>query len=386
MNIKIGEKIKSLRKKADVTQEKFAEYLGITPQAVSRWESETAYPDIEIIPAIANFFSISTDELFGIDQNKNKERISEVHQKLKDYDAKGLHDKSIEVLRKAIQEFPSNYSFLRLLSHTLSKKSDLIYDKENEEKKALNEESVAILERVLADAPGEQYGTLLHLAYAYQRAGNQEKSIETANKLPMEVYSREIVLCNILTGEDKILQLEKVIESYTDTLSYRYRMLAGEKYADAKYFDEKVMLNNKAIKLYEIMCEDGNYGFYHNRISDIYYALFRLYFNKNDKDNAVLNLEKAAYHAVEYDKDETVENNRGFVYTSIALKRESNVGFGGSYGMSDNFNQCQGLLNNLTNLKKDKSDFDKYQELMIDDEKAGDVIEKKLEKYAKIYE
>ena len=47
MTIKIGEKIKELRKKADVNQEKFAEYLGVTAQAVSKWEVEGCYPDIE---------------------------------------------------------------------------------------------------------------------------------------------------------------------------------------------------------------------------------------------------------------------------------------------------------------------------------------------------
>lgn len=56
MNIKIGKKIKFLRKKAGITQERFAEYLGITPQAVSRWESENCYPDIECLPGIADFF------------------------------------------------------------------------------------------------------------------------------------------------------------------------------------------------------------------------------------------------------------------------------------------------------------------------------------------
>ena len=51
MIIKIGEKVKLLRKKNDVTQDRLAEYLGITAQAISRWESETCYPDIELLPA-----------------------------------------------------------------------------------------------------------------------------------------------------------------------------------------------------------------------------------------------------------------------------------------------------------------------------------------------
>ena len=52
--IKIGKKIRLLWKNNDVTQDKLAAYLGVTPQAVSRWESEICYPDIETLPQIAS--------------------------------------------------------------------------------------------------------------------------------------------------------------------------------------------------------------------------------------------------------------------------------------------------------------------------------------------
>lgn len=55
MNVKIGEKIKTLRNRDNVTQEKLADALGLTSQAVSRWESGSGYPDIEYIIPIANF-------------------------------------------------------------------------------------------------------------------------------------------------------------------------------------------------------------------------------------------------------------------------------------------------------------------------------------------
>ena len=58
--IKIGHKIRLLRKKNDTTQEKLAAYLNVTPQAVSRWESEICYPDIETLPLIADFFGGSS--------------------------------------------------------------------------------------------------------------------------------------------------------------------------------------------------------------------------------------------------------------------------------------------------------------------------------------
>ena len=65
MQLNIGTKIKELRRRDGRTQEALAEALGVTNQAVSRWESGGSYPDMEIVPAIANYFHVSIDELFG---------------------------------------------------------------------------------------------------------------------------------------------------------------------------------------------------------------------------------------------------------------------------------------------------------------------------------
>ncbi|MCH4889524.1 helix-turn-helix transcriptional regulator [Acidaminobacter sp. JC074] len=65
MDIKICKNILRLRKEQGVTQAQLAEYLGLSPQAVSKWELEAAMPDIYLIPKIAFFFDISIDHLFG---------------------------------------------------------------------------------------------------------------------------------------------------------------------------------------------------------------------------------------------------------------------------------------------------------------------------------
>ena len=63
MQIKLGEKIRKLRQRDGRKQEDLAVALGVTNQAVSRWEANGGYPDIEMLPAIANYFHITMDEL-----------------------------------------------------------------------------------------------------------------------------------------------------------------------------------------------------------------------------------------------------------------------------------------------------------------------------------
>ncbi len=65
MELKIGEQIAALRKKNDLTQEELANLLGISNQAVSKWELNKCCPDIYLLPEIADVFKCSIDTLFG---------------------------------------------------------------------------------------------------------------------------------------------------------------------------------------------------------------------------------------------------------------------------------------------------------------------------------
>lgn len=70
----MGQIIKDLRKKNGFTQEELAERLGVTYQAVSKWENGTGMPDISQVVPLASIFKVSTDVLFGIaDTTENEE-------------------------------------------------------------------------------------------------------------------------------------------------------------------------------------------------------------------------------------------------------------------------------------------------------------------------
>lgn len=66
MDSTLGKRIVQNRKRLGMTQDKLAEQLGVTAQAVSKWENDQACPDITILPKLAEIFGVTTDELLGI--------------------------------------------------------------------------------------------------------------------------------------------------------------------------------------------------------------------------------------------------------------------------------------------------------------------------------
>lgn len=61
----LGEKIQQLRKSAGLSQEQLAEALGVSRQAISKWETDQSVPELDKLLAISRVFSVSTDELLG---------------------------------------------------------------------------------------------------------------------------------------------------------------------------------------------------------------------------------------------------------------------------------------------------------------------------------
>ncbi len=76
MELKLGATIKKLRTERGFTQEELANKIGVSFQAVSKWETNTTTPDIAIIPQLALFFGVSIDSLFSMNKDDYMERIS----------------------------------------------------------------------------------------------------------------------------------------------------------------------------------------------------------------------------------------------------------------------------------------------------------------------
>lgn len=120
MNIRMGEKIRTLRKERNLSQEVLAQYLGISFQAVSKWENGSAMPDVAMIPAIASFFNVSTDELFDFNRLDTERKVQQACWDIADWRSENPENAE-KAYRDLLKQYPGNEIILANLLYVLQK-------------------------------------------------------------------------------------------------------------------------------------------------------------------------------------------------------------------------------------------------------------------------
>ena len=113
MNITLNEQLKKLRREKGNTQEDLATHLGITIQAVSKWERGEGYPDITLLFPLAHYFKISVDELMGYNTEKIEQDILNT---LKEYTSISKsysnHHLAKDFITKAYKKYPNDFRIM----------------------------------------------------------------------------------------------------------------------------------------------------------------------------------------------------------------------------------------------------------------------------------
>ena len=113
--MEIGNQIKALRLHRGATQEALAQHLGVTAQAVSKWERGVAMPDIGMLPDISAYFGVTIDELFSISDDTRMERIQNMLWDSRYYDPAEVESTREFLLAKGKKE-PENGKVYELLA------------------------------------------------------------------------------------------------------------------------------------------------------------------------------------------------------------------------------------------------------------------------------
>lgn len=112
----IGNNILTLRRKKGVTQEVLADFIGVTKTSVSKWETGTTMPDIQMLPLLASYFEVSVDELINYVPMLNREQIRFHYQRLAEaFNARPFQEVLTEC-EEMIRKYYSCYPFLQRMA------------------------------------------------------------------------------------------------------------------------------------------------------------------------------------------------------------------------------------------------------------------------------
>lgn len=338
MNVKIGPKIKGLRKRDDITQEYLAEILGVTGQAVSKWESGSSYPDIEYIAPLANFFNVTTDFLFDHDTSEKRKKIDEYCEKYDEIGREwGKAQEQIDLMRTAIAEFPAEEKLLLRLAkaiyikwgvtygyHTIARQygdswNCPVWDYEKHRSYENWEETVKIMEKLLADSTDDKIRSDCRrmLVDIYAKSGEKERAMEIANQCDEIHGSKQNLLADAFDGKDAVLHKQKLLTTLLHQIRELMWFLASGYIKDKDVIDEAVDI---LVSLNKHVYKGGDYGVYHFDMKELYINYSWTLFGQNRMDEMFEALENAYEHAKSYDAylDE-LRANKELKYTSPYL-------------------------------------------------------------------
>jgi transcriptional regulator with XRE-family HTH domain len=178
----LAENLKKYRVQMNLTQEEVAGYLGITPQSVSKWERGECYPDIALLPALANVFETSIDLLMGMDTIRAEETQYNIHKTAMEYQQREEYASAEKVYRDALLLYPNKPGMILGLAGTLALKGDTV-------------EAISLTEKGLALSDNEKQKATMRamLCFLYLKAGFADKADRLAASLPHTRESREVI-------------------------------------------------------------------------------------------------------------------------------------------------------------------------------------------------
>ncbi|MBQ2278205.1 MAG: helix-turn-helix transcriptional regulator [Clostridia bacterium] len=311
MQVNIGQKIRELRLRDNRTQAETAEALGVSPQAVSRWEMGTTYPDLELLPAIAGYFGTSIDGLFGF----QSERESKIDAILSQVNQNTDVDERLALLRSAVIEFPGDERILYQLAAVLSEAGwqhlhehidynedgYLVHDVGKHRENPYWNESVKLFERLLTDVrdPEILHDAVYSLTLLYCNLGQYEKGLALAERMPPLRYSREIMRSYAVDGAEKHrYEGESLVELANEFANQMvYTLMSRRSLFDS---DLPVRMLSGTVGLLELLFEDGNLGGFHAVVCEFLMYLSEHQWRCGMRDEAFASLDKAADHAEKF--------------------------------------------------------------------------------------
>ena len=236
----IGKKIKELRKQRGITQEQLAESIGISFQAVSKWENNIALPDITLAPVLANYFGVTMDELFDFSLSEIDAEVENIAK-----EANALRERapeqSREIIENGFKKYPENDVLLTSLLYVIN-----YSEKPDETIKIANK----IVEKTIRN--DLKYDAYRFLAYSYKVKGDLQSAKAAIDQIPEIYFNKLTEMAYLLSGTEKYKAAQKQkLVSCENLIQMMWKV--AESYAEEGAYCKAIEETEKALELIGII-------------------------------------------------------------------------------------------------------------------------------------
>jgi transcriptional regulator with XRE-family HTH domain len=344
MKLNIGNKIAAFRRENNKTQEQLADYVGVSVAAVSKWETNQSYPDIALLPSIADFFEVSIDGLLDYKIADNEKKLKQIHESIEKASSNDDYNTVLPIVTDALKKYPND---IKLLDNAARKLTSRAWTSETKEQDF--KDAIGYYERIIqcTDDKVKIFWSKKEIALIYDWLGDIDTAIEKYSEINESmIFSFEIAQLKHRKGNKKEAK-QLVASRLWDTAFSLFRISSElcRYYHDDGNFDMMLESQKYHIRLLsEFINDTPNYA--DDLICHSYIDYAKNCKNLEKYDEMWDNIEKAVYHAARFDK------NPSYKFNSMKFLEE--LGDGSMMATSSASLACHYILGKL---KENFADF-----------------------------
>lgn len=295
----LGERIKDLRKKNDLTQEKLADFLCVSYQAVSKWECGLSSPDLSLIVPLSKLLHVTTDELLGAAAEETDSRYAQLQ---KEYDATfrtGDLDERLRITETAVREYPGDMKWLNNYAWDIW--CAAVVEPDEELFRQQRERVIKMLDTVIQNTEDDKVKAhaiegIVQCLCGKGLKAEARRYVELFPEVQIDPERKEKLLGDCLEGEEQLRHrqknLERELEALVMTLLWEN---VGSREETCRAVEE----------ILRIMIPDENYCHHHHSLCHVKFRQAERAIMAGETDMAEELLKAAVCHAEKYDLIDT---------------------------------------------------------------------------------
>ncbi|MBR5474787.1 MAG: helix-turn-helix transcriptional regulator [Lachnospiraceae bacterium] len=256
----IGEKIRKLRKKNGLTQEKLADYLCVSYQAVSKWECGMSTPDLSLIVPLAKLLHVTTDELLCVNDEETDNRYNELKQAYEHTFKTEDFAERQKICELAVSEYPGDMKWLLELAWVVSNRS--FEYKDNDRYIAEQEKAIKLFDAVIKNCKDDAIrgSAIQGITQLLGWRGRKDEARKYVEMIPERaMITRDAVMENILESDELLLFKQKRIKRHIEGVLWDLSLMP-------------TLYTDLMRDIVSVVIPDGNYMEFNH---SLYYAVKR---------------------------------------------------------------------------------------------------------------